>query len=1222
MMTRVLKYDLEPDKRRGCTSCRAVAVVFRDHIRLVVVGVLTALLLTAIFSEARTEGSAYSTPEPPFINAPTNLGVTTASGAEIKLSWTAPAGVVDHYEVERSESISGPFVFIGNAGGTTFNDTAVIDLRAYLYRVRAIEIGSACSPISSAPSNLVLGTAISLETIETQKTQIMAQHFNNLRIAVNAVRKVANQPPATWLRGNLTGLEINADDVQELRNRLGEALASLNISAGAYIDPILSTGANGTPIRADHIKQLQANSTRGKSSSQGPSASESDRALIGEFGPVINLPLVPVHLSVLPNGRMLFWGRDRFKIIGPNSTEVKDEVGKSKAYVWLNMKTNIAVFRPTGSNWYILDSSTGQTKIIQWGLDGDKPVPEDYDGDGTADIAIYRPSNGLWGIIKSSDGVVITEGFGIVGDIPVPGNYAGDGQVELAIFRPSNGLWAFKNLASGVASNIGWGIAGDIPAPGDYDGDSKTDIAIFRPSEGNWYIRNSSDGATQIKSWGQSGDVVVPGDYIGGRMTDLAVYRPSEGKWYIKNIVNDSTAILLVGQSTDIATPADYDGDGKTDAAIFRPSQGIWQIRNSSTGIIQTKSLGQNGDIPVPKKYDGILPVPNTTTNLFCSGHSFLPDGRLLVAGGHKNPDSDGFGEPHTNIFDYTNNKWSRGCDMNDGRWYPYNVTLNTGETLILSGGNSAGNGINLVPQVYTSGGVGNLRDLDPPPPHSGQISPLTAYPYLHLTPNGEVFQAESGFIDATLPEESRTVDQGSRLLRPYANQGSQWLDLGGGGTQFPHAMGTSVLFDSGRKVLLVGGFNGMTTPTREAEYIDLAQGQPSWVPVRSMNFNRAYHTATVLPDGKVLVTGGVRCQGGNNIDCTDRAAMNPELWDATSFDPNNPTNIGWRIMAPHNEVRAYHSIAALLPDGRVLVGGGGRPGAVGEDYPNACPAKIRSILADPDAKIFGHNNVEIYSPPYLFDSNGNPAVRPSITSPPPQSISYGQTFFIGTSGTGPAPKVSLVRIASVTHGFNQDQRHIFLDNSAVQVVSGGINITAPVDPNKIPPGHYMLFVLNNGVPSVAEIIRVQQPSASLTATLSCDNAYDVYFNGAYQGSGSTWWQSQSYNFTLLPGKNVLAIKGMDAGGVAGLLADLKINGQMTGCSSSCWKVETNAPFNWTDINFDDGAWSNATLYGAYGVSPWNNSVAGMPTNTPGRWIWSSNNDLHDVVYFRLTFTR
>jgi uncharacterized protein DUF4082/galactose oxidase-like protein len=273
---------------------------------------------------------------------------------------------------------------------------------------------------------------------------------------------------------------------------------------------------------------------------------------------------------------------------------------------------------------------------------------------------------------------------------------------------------------------------------------------------------------------------------------------------------------------------------------------------------------------------------------------------------------------------------------------------------------------------------------------------------------------------------------------------------------------------------------------------------------VAPMNFKRAYHVATILPDGKVLVTGGTSCPGGNNVDCLDRAAMNAEIWDATAFNTGNPTGVRWKTLASYAEIRAYHSEAALLPDGRVLVAGGGRPGAIGEYYPDC--TQIPNFT-DPDAKLFGHANVEIYSPPYLFDANGNPAARPFISSAP-SVISYGQTYFLSTSGHGSSPKVSLVRLASVTHGFNQDQRQMFLGDTAdppLQVFSSGINITLPNDSNRFPPGYYMLFVLNNGVPSVAKIVRLGSTSIFLTEAP----------DSTAPAQGQTWEQGVEFSSSI-----------------------------------------------------------------------------------------------------------
>ena len=72
-----------------------------------------------------------------------------------------------------------------------------------------------------------------------------------------------------------------------------------------------------------------------------------------------------------------------------------------------------------------------------------------------------------------------------------------------------------------------------------------------------------------------------------------------------------------------------------------------------------------------------------TKANLFCSGHSFLADGRLLVAGGHL---ADGAGLNQTIVYDPVKNTWTPSAVMTNGRWYPTLTTLDDGSVLILAG--------------------------------------------------------------------------------------------------------------------------------------------------------------------------------------------------------------------------------------------------------------------------------------------------------------------------------------------------------------------------------------------------------------------------------------------------------------------------------------------------------------------------------------------------------
>jgi hypothetical protein len=215
--------------------------------------------------------TAFVAPPPFVVNPPTAVTVTTTSDTLVALSWTAP-GAVDHYHVERSQSIFGPFLFQANTTATTFNDTTVGTDHAYLYRVRAVAIDGSFS----VPSNMAFGTATSFEFTSLSGQLIKAQHFYDVRTAINAVRTLANRPVAVWTRTNLAGLTVEDDDLKELRDRLDDALQDLGVSVLPYDDPILVAGT--TLIRAIHIEQLQSRSTRGSSSSSGSTDSDSSVA--------------------------------------------------------------------------------------------------------------------------------------------------------------------------------------------------------------------------------------------------------------------------------------------------------------------------------------------------------------------------------------------------------------------------------------------------------------------------------------------------------------------------------------------------------------------------------------------------------------------------------------------------------------------------------------------------------------------------------------------------------------------------------------------------------------------------------------------------------------------------------------------------------------------------------------------------------------------------------
>ena len=233
------------------------------------------------------------------------------------------------------------------------------------------------------------------------------------------------------------------------------------------------------------------------------------------------------------------------------------------------------------------------------------------------------------------------------------------------------------------------------------------------------------------------------------------------------------------------------------------------------------------------------------------------------------------------------------------------------------------------------------------------------------------------------------------------------------------------------------------------------------------MAFPRAYHNLTLLPDGTVLTSGGMSTSDGVDLN---RAVLPAEIW--------NPDTETWKTVASLSNGREYHSTALLLPDGRVLMAGGGQL---------------------PGSPAVNQNNAEIYSPPYLFKGT-----RPTITAAPTTSVQYGSSFTVTTPDAANIASVSLIRTPSVTHAFDQNQRFQWLNFTKG---SGQLTVTAPASANVAPPGYYMLFIVNtNGVPSVSKFIRFPAAYEDTQAPTVPGN---LTASGALGQVGLSWTASQ-----------------------------------------------------------------------------------------------------------------
>lgn len=418
----------------------------------------------------------------------------------------------------------------------------------------------------------------------------------------------------------------------------------------------------------------------------------------------------------------------------------------------------------------------------------------------------------------------------------------------------------------------------------------------------------------------------------------------------------------------------------------------------------------------------GTMTSQTYTVDLFCSGHAFMADGRLCIAGGAPSGTLRA-----THIFDPIAETWTRVRDMNQARWYPTVLTLPDGRILAASGT-----------------GANELEIYDPGADTWQIVSGATRtfselYPSLHMLPSGQIFYSRVGWAQANM-----TLTQTAYLSLTGTTSGT-WTDLGQ--QQFPDRQeGMSVIqIDTTQtpvstKIFVMGG--GVSAPATErnpltSETINVSTLSPglTWTRTADMNFPRVNVNGVLLPDGTILVIGGQR-NGKWNSD--PGAVLETEIYD--------PSTNTWYIAGSMQFPRQYHSIAVLLPDGRVLAAGGVDP-------------RPTTIQRD-------QRNMEIFSPAYL--SMGTP---PTISTAP-GTITWEINFNIDSPASSSIESVVLIRPASVTHHTDAGQRYIKIP--IVSRTASSLTVKAPVDANIAPPGYYMLFIINTDrIPSIAKFINM-----------------------------------------------------------------------------------------------------------------------------------------------------
>jgi hypothetical protein len=489
-----------------------------------------------------------------------------------------------------------------------------------------------------------------------------------------------------------------------------------------------------------------------------------------------------------------------------------------------------------------------------------------------------------------------------------------------------------------------------------------------------------------------------------------------------------------------------------------------------------------NAAVPIRNFY---LPMPQNGGDLFCAGHAWTPNGDLLVAGGTVVYPPQTAGGRLVYLFDpmrqnsYYNDlgEWTREADLDIPRWYP-TVTLlhrfpepatSEPKNAVMIAGGTEGSAANpnrglvtyegyFVTMPTTFAGPSSLnRDTRNNAPWnpgvfhgpSGTNANFFEYPRMFLLSNGSAFMAGMQTKGARVFHEPNpgVWNYAAGNEDPNAIESVYGLNWNLNGQRL---YDSAVLMPVNQfvqdHVARAGGEPWPHVTTKQVEYVNANPAVSStWQPAPVLHEDRKFANLTLLPDGSILEVGGE----------STRLPAGPGQWRKT---PELFRDFQWVQMTSEVSPRDYHSIALLLPDGRVLSGGG-------ENHTHT---------------------YQIFSPPYLtlglHRPQGVALQTPGGVALPYQAtvraypMSHGQSFVVDCTGLPPTSthvaRIVLVAPGSVTHHCDMHQRYLELASSVDPLQPQNNCRRAaqlPTSDKLAPHGYYMLFaVTNQGAPSHA----------------------------------------------------------------------------------------------------------------------------------------------------------
>ena len=502
-------------------------------------------------------------------------------------------------------------------------------------------------------------------------------------------------------------------------------------------------------------------------------------------------------------------------------------------------------------------------------------------------------------------------------------------------------------------------LNGKVLVSGGWNGSSSLASAeLFDPATGTWTATGTMTTSRYYHTATllPNGKVLVVGGKAGGTtLSSAELYDPNTGAWTKTGTLNIAryfhTATLL--PNGQVLVMGGYNGNVLCSAELYDPATGTWTATNSMNTVRgnHTATLLPNGQVLVAGGWNGDISNIGlasaeiydpgtgtwTTTNAMNTArqnHSatLLPNGQVLIAGGASNTGATNCAE----LFNPTNGTWTAIASMTTNRENQTATLLPNGQVLVTGGYKSSSLSstetydpitgqwktnavLKVARQAHTAvllangkllvaGGYGGNGVISSVGVYDSTINPPTGTNTLTGSMQNPIY----AHVATLLPNAKVLVSGGdqsqgvpSLYYKVYDPLSGAWVDLNNStGHTLPGYVNHSATLLPNGKVLVAGGF--VTGVLTNAEIYDPSNGTwGTWTNTGGMKTARDFHTATLLFNGKVLVAGGYNTNSGS-------------LASAELFNPSNGT---WTVIGSMTAARAHHT-ATLLPNGKTLVAG------------------------------------------------------------------------------------------------------------------------------------------------------------------------------------------------------------------------------------------------------------------------------------------------------------